>query len=563
MSGLQGMDITAGLGAVFRPGCSPESRGYIAPRQETSEIDGVLFERDVPVELRDGKKLYVDVFRPVGRTGLPAIIEYAPFGKSRKTDWSVFRNAEVPVDRIWPGTPFENHDPIEWAKDGFVLIHADGRGNWNSEGQATFFSPEEAESGYDLVEWAAAQAWSSGRIGWGGCSYFGMTAWSVASLQPPHLACIMPWEAASDVYREAYFHAGIPVAPFTHAWMQMTSVSRTEVEDMEVAQRTHPLFDDYWKSKVADWSKVEVPAFVATGWPAQGIHVRGTIEAYLGISSPQKWLYLHAGKEWAAFYDPRNVALQKAFYARFLRGDNNEVTDWPKVRLVVRTAGKAGFERAEEAWPIQRTEHTAFFLDAAAASLSQCTPAMEATVAYDSLKKGDRAQFDIRFEEATELTGYAKVRLWVSAHESNDADLFVGFQKLDREGNVVSFPYFGQFDDGQAAYGFIRVSHRELDEERSRPERPYLKHERLLFLQNEEPVAVDIEMWPSSTHFDAGQGLRVIVQGTDLNAYEGEGLHYANHYPLHNYGRHVIYTGGKYDSHVLLPVVPRQEGARS
>jgi len=565
------------LGAAFRPGIPPESRGDEGPMPEATEVDGVLFERDVAVTLRDGATLHVDVFRPPGATGLPAIIEYAPFGKSRQTDWSIFREAEVPVDRIWTGTPFENHDPIAWAKNGFAMIHADARGTWNNDGRVIFFGPEEAETGYDLVEWAAAQPWSNGKVGWGGCSYFGMTAWAVAALRPPHLACIMPWEAASDVYREAYFHGGIPVAPFTHAWMQMTSVSHGEVEDMEIAQWEHPLFDEYWASKVADWPAIEAPAFVVTGWPAQGIHVRGTIEAYLGIASEQKWLYLHAGKEWAAFYDERNVAMQQAFYARFLKDgqtggghvdakpadedgqvdeDLTDVFRWPQVRLQVRTARKGYVERAEQAWPIPRTEHRVLYLDAGSGNVTVNPPKQEATVSYDSRKKDERAVFDLRFDASAEITGHAKVRLWVSAEEMNDADLFVAFQKLDRAGDLVPFPYFGQFEDGQAAYGWLRLSHRELDETRSRPERPCLKHERLLWLQSAEPVAADVEMWPSSTLFEAGETLRIVVQGHDLNTYEGSGLHYANHYPLHNYGRHTLHTGGRYDSCVVLPVVP-------
>ncbi len=34
----------------------------------------------------------------------------------------------------------------------------------------------------------------------------------------------------------------------------------------------------------------------------------------------------------------------------------------------------------------------------------------------------------------------------------------------------------------------------------------------------------------------------MFVQGTDLNSYEGEGLRYANHHSLRNYGGHVVYT---------------------
>lgn len=44
-----------------------------------------LFEKDVAVEMRDGAKLYTDVFRPVTSDGdekVPAVIAWSPYGKS-------------------------------------------------------------------------------------------------------------------------------------------------------------------------------------------------------------------------------------------------------------------------------------------------------------------------------------------------------------------------------------------------------------------------------------------------------------------------------------------------
>ena len=65
----------------------------------------------------------------------------------------------------------------------------------------------------------------------------------------------------------------------------------------------------------------------------------------------------------------------------------------------------------------------------------------------------------------------------------------------------------------------------------------------------------EIEIWPSSTLFEAGEKLRVIVQGSDIYAYPIE-RHTNEHTATVNRGAHIIHTGGRYDSHLLAPVIP-------
>ena len=36
-----------------------------------------------------------------------------------------------------------------------------------------------------------------------------MNSWRVAALNPPHLAAIVPWEGAVDLYRDVNRHGGI------------------------------------------------------------------------------------------------------------------------------------------------------------------------------------------------------------------------------------------------------------------------------------------------------------------------------------------------------------------
>ncbi len=47
--------------------------------------------------------------------------------------------------------------------------------------------------------------------------------------------------------------------------------------DMGVA---HPLDDEYWASKRPNFSKIIVPAYVIASWSDQGLHTRGTLEAF-------------------------------------------------------------------------------------------------------------------------------------------------------------------------------------------------------------------------------------------------------------------------------------------
>ncbi len=137
---------------------------------------------------------------------------------------------------------------------------------------------------------------------------------------------------------------------------------------------------------------------------------------------------------------------------------------------------------------------------------------------YDPATDPGHAIFDYRFTEETELTGYMKLRLWVEALGSEDMDLFVAIQKLDRDGSEVPFIFYAMMENGPVALGWLRVSHRELDEGRSRPAQPFHTHVREQWLKEGERAAVDIEIWPSSTRFDAA---RAFSQPPDGNAHEG------------------------------------------
>ena len=55
-----------------------------------------------------------------------------------------------------------------------------------------------------------------------------------------------------------------------------------------------------------------------------------------------------------------------------------------------------------------------------------------------------------------------------------------------------------------------------MDTEKSTEYMPWLKHERAIPFKKGEVVELDIEIWPSGTRFEKGEGLRFDVQGTDV-----------------------------------------------
>jgi putative CocE/NonD family hydrolase len=327
--------------------------------------------------------------------------------------------------------------------------------------------------------------------------------------------------------------------------------------------KAHPLFDEYWASKVADFSKIEVPAFVVASWADQGLHLRGTLEAFKRISSKDKWLVIHGRKKWENYHQPDSVEKQRTFFDHFLKGVGNEVPRWPKIRMEVRDEYYVGKVRNEKEWPLARTEYRKLFLDARSGSLRTAPLKTRSSISYDApgdesrcpaAYRDERAQFDYVFRKTTELTGHMKLKLWVEADGADDMDIFVAVQKFDRHGKYVPFAAFSALEDGPVALGWLRASHRELDKERSTPHQPWLLHRRQMKLKRGVPTPVEIEIWPSGTRFKAGEKLRVVVQGSDIYKY-ARWMVLARHPKTINAGRHVIHTGGRCDSHLLVPVV--------
>ena len=518
----------------------------------------MIIERDVAVPVRGGVTVYADVFRPSAAAPGSSADRLVPLRQARRPSAA----GAVPGRRSRPGqlsrTPRSSRpNPVYWTARGYAVVNADMPGTWNSGGDATFLSPEEALRGHDLIEWAGTQSWSNGRVGMSGVSYLTSSQWTIAATQPPHLAAINPWEGWSDTYREVARHGGIPETYFWPYIGERWGFGTGRVEDLAAETAAHPFFDDFWASKAAPMSRITVPAYVVASWSDQGLHTRGTFEGFTAIGSARKWLDAHGGKKWGYYYSEPGLRRQQAFFDHFLKGLDTEVSDWPRVRYQVRErrSGRPLADRGRLAGARHVTP-AAVPGGAARGRWSRSRPSA-ASVSYDSERYGNgrgRATFDFRFDRAAEVVGGMKLRVWMSAPDADDLDVFVAVQKLDAYGDLVGFPFYAVFEDGPVALGWLRASHRELDQSRSRSWQPVLAHRRSLRLAPGEIVPLEIEILPSGTRFGPGETLRLVIQGRDVYRYPRP-LMQALHDDLVNHGRHVIYSGGEYDSHLLVPVL--------
>ena len=413
----------------------------------------------------------------------------------------------------------------------------------------------DAQDYYDLIERVALQPWCTGCIGLLGVSYLAMSQWRVAALKPPHLRAIVPWEGVTDFYREFAFHGGIPETKFVPTWFKVRIKGGSNrrfplAEDFLGERERHPLDDAYWSSKRPILEDIEVPALVCASWSDHGLHTRGSIEGFERISSRKKWLFTHVRKKWETFYGDEALALQKRFFDYFLRDIDNGMMGVPRVRLEVLRAYYQHDVRYEDTWPIESVQPVRLYLCASTSELRREVQE-ESSVQYRSTGKreNDRASFSFRFDESTELTGGMRLKLWVSTSEGDDLDLFVVIRKFDSIQREVFFSGYNGYERDAAAKGWLRASHRELDESRSTPLRPWLSHTHIQKLRPDEIVPLEIEIWPSSTLFEAGSTLQVAIKGHDAAKYPAFG-----HRKLVNRGLHTIFTGGRYEAHLVIPV---------
>jgi predicted acyl esterase len=312
----------------------------------------------------------------------------------------------------------------------------------------------------------------------------------------------------------------------------------------------HPFFDEYWESKKADLARIEVPAYIASSYTTT-LHVRGGHDALRHLDPKTSWLRIHNTHEWMDLYQYETDLLK--FFDATLKQIDNDWYDTPRVRLSVLDPGHEDtVNRPEADWPLPDLVPTSFYLDAASGALRR-EPQQVSSLSYDAVS--GVATFSYTAQETMEIVGPSKLRLWVEAEGSNDLDLYIFIQKLAPDGSVLlseSLPNVFV----PVALGQLRASHRELDVSHSTDLEPVQTHAREQLLAQGEIVELEIGLWPAGIRFHPGETLQLVIAGHERR------VRYLKQEAskTRNAGAHHIHTGGEYDSHLLLPLLPARRG---
>jgi putative CocE/NonD family hydrolase len=354
----------------------------------------IRVDRYLAAPMRDGVKLYGDLYRPARDGKFPVLIVRTPYGVQRD------------------GT---HETAIRFAQQGYAVLLQDVRGRYESEGQWDPFRAE-ANDGYDTIEWAAKQPWSNGKVGLQGGSYLGHVQWRAATQAPPSLITLFPAVASTSIYKNWLSHGGAFRLSFNYGWGVVRMPNRIMLPQywhtaayspQELKYETilwhlplsdidlksagykvehfrnwlkHESYDDYWRS-ISDeeiFEKVKVPVHTSGGW--FDIFLNGTINGFVGMrrnGGTEKarreskiiigaWGHGPSRKFGDVDFGPDAnrdlVQRQLRWYNHYLKGEDNGIDKEPPIEIFYMGANK--WQQAED-WPLPGTKFTPYYLASA------------------------------------------------------------------------------------------------------------------------------------------------------------------------------------------------------
>ena len=359
-------------------------------------------EKDLMVPMRDGVRLATDLYMPAGASergdALPVVLIRLPYNKQ------AYRGGAV--------------GPAEFfAGQGYAVVVQDVRGKYASEGDY-LLSAADREDGYDAVEWAATQPWSNGRVGTFGCSYLGENQTQLMTQRHPAHAAAIPLAAGGAVGsaggRYGYFgifeggafglsasfgwfrgngrkRPGGAPAPPVEAFAALRELPTIDLmrrygppdrdTDWEEIMST-PLADEWWDQLgyLRDDDRFDTPALHVNSWydlganetiqqwrmmRDQAVSDRGGAHQYVILSPTTHCMSERATQHTVVgdidFGDARLPywSLYLAWFDYWLRGDENGITEIPKVHYYVMGRNEWA---AADAWPPPGAEATRLYL---------------------------------------------------------------------------------------------------------------------------------------------------------------------------------------------------------
>lgn len=368
-----------------------------APPQAPPEV---RIEKNVPAPMRDGVILRADVYRPAMPGRLPVLLQRTPYSKNDRDSARRFSAL---------------------AARGFVVVVQDTRGRYTSDGIAR--PHDEADDGYDSVQWAASLPGVDGRVGMFGGSYLATTQLQAATRQPPALVALFPassysrrhdmvfqggafylsdglgWNLGQAIdVRRRVLTPGVdrngPVglepkqsALLRSSWLwqlPLSSFNQLDLDRHAPGYRqmlAHPDADAFWDPGDIEsrHDRFLVPAFHLTGW--YDTLLTGTLRNFTGLRANAAtdtarqyqrlvigpWTHARPSTATTAIGDV-NFGPDAGFGAdeamlgwfdHWLRGGDRAAVDSAPVRLFVMGENRW---RDEQEWPLARARATTYYL---------------------------------------------------------------------------------------------------------------------------------------------------------------------------------------------------------
>lgn len=535
-------------------------------------------EKDVQIEVSDGVRIGVRIYRPDGPGPFPTLFAISPYR---------YDNNSLPA---YPLFLWRETGPIEWyVEQGYAYVHADVRGTGFSGGEFELFSNREQRDLYEIIEWIGTQSWSNGKVGGIGQSYYCMSQWFMGIQNPPHLACLGAYDGLNEPYRFMGYPGGIEAA-FTAYWFN-SSVRVSNLypangdhpryieKDMFFEMQKHPLYDDFWRERTAaeNLDKISVPLFSIGVWAKQDLHLEGNILGYLKARGPKKLAITGTLTAFSSMIDFADKEFHRKyllpFYDKYLKGLKTSYDERPNVEYIVRNTGKV---RSFDAWP-PPSRPMRLFLDKAQTgsvsslndgSLKNSPPVNGGTTSYSYPRPNwvlgvvpigpqgpDPASGTLTFTSEplpndVEIAGNGKLTVYASTTRT-DMDFLVKVseqltQSAEERAKGVQPRYF------IATKGWLRASHAEPDPARSTDEMPFYAHRKMTPLVPGKIYKIEVPLLAIGYRFQKGNRIRVDICEGDSPVTDNLFFHF---YRPDKIGTDTIYHDAEHASELMLPVL--------
>jgi predicted acyl esterase len=548
---------------------------------------GIKAEKDVFVPVRDGARLAVNIYRPDSNDKFPALFAMGGYGKELQEE--LIAPQPLYKSAIWDGN-IEAGDTSNIVPRGYVHVIADARGTGQSEGEFPgMWSQQEGRDGADIIEWIARQPWCDGNVGMIGYSYYGGMQLKVAIQQPPHLKSIFVSHVWADFYSEVYSggvlnlfmyglwdgrHGTSGFAPKNAVSQMMKTLSKEEFErrrkellndpdiksypnlfhllnypyknpaffDMLMNPFNGPFWED--RSVYPFFDKIKVPTYVVGKIGG----ARGFWDVYSGINTTKKLLVKPTGPEERPWREDIELILR--WHDHWLKGNDTGIMDEPAIKMYVPGANTYRFETE---WPLKGIEYTDLYLRrweglSFAPELYQPEPDCYLQQPLHLSTKRDWVKYTSPALPADlEVAGPAAFDFFASI-DQDDANWIVKLYDVAPAGKETA-----------VARGWLKASHRALDQAKSTPYSPFHPHMRVDPVKPGEINEYAIGLGNVVNVFKAGHRIKVQIESMESPRDPEIQIHYHPHLNSSRTTLHKIYRNREYRSHLVLPITSGKE----